>query len=164
MRILAIALLALLAAGCTTPAGTPTTTTGPVPGHAAAALPPAIADSKMVTGGADPVNMDTQLATEPCKNPPSACVRYPFTLNGTASYEATLTWTLPASDFDLYLMQDGKVLDSSAGSAAGSPPATLPGTIGEALHGTLDAGHYELVVDPYSVAQDTYTFKATFTA
>ena len=153
-RTLLLALLvapALALAGCTTGDGgaTPTPTT-PADGGGAATLPPPIEDSQQVTGSADPLNFASGV---PCETPSSQCFRYPFTLNATAAIDATLTWTVPANDFDLYVFKDGAPFEQDG--------ATPPGTE-ESVQAALDAGEYEVVVVAWGVSQDTFTLSATF--
>jgi hypothetical protein len=167
----ALLLVALVAtaslAGCASTGPTSTTqTTGPAP-NAAASPPKDITDSKTVAGSADPANVGTNLASTPCANPPSACIRYPFKVDdamGTVTYEATLTWGLGGNDFDLYLFKDGKQAAASANGAVNSPlgGGNPPATAREHLKGSLEPGSYEIVIDPFSVAQDTYALKVTF--
>ncbi|MEA3202658.1 MAG: hypothetical protein QOI63_324 [Thermoplasmata archaeon] len=165
-------LLALALAGCaSTPAGTSSTSGSPAPATLAP-LPKDIAATQAVMGAADPVNVSPKpdpndpLPAAPCATPPSKCFSYPFTVNGTAkvAYDAKLTWGLAASDFDLYLYKDGKVVASSAAGPEGNPLGGMPpGTIGEHLTDALDPGSYVLVVDPFAVSQDSYTLTVAFT-
>ncbi|HUR70177.1 MAG TPA: hypothetical protein VM370_13115 [Candidatus Thermoplasmatota archaeon] len=157
LRPLAL-LLALALAGCSTPdAGDPPATNGtaPTPG-VAATLPPPIEDSKQVSGSADPASFVPGQA--PCSTPSSQCFPYPFTLNGTATLDASVSWTVPATDFDLHVFQDGAAITTTEGA---SPPG--PGT-SEAFTLELEPGDYELVVVAWAVAQDTYTLAASFSA
>jgi hypothetical protein len=158
--------LALTLAGCAAAPASHTPTGTAAPAHAIpAALPKDISDTRSVMGGADPVNVGVAVppTTAPCVYPPNGCIRYAFTVNGTASYDAKLTWSLAASDFDLYLYQGNHLLASSANGIEGNPLAGVPpGTTGEALKGSLEAGDYILVVDPYAVAQDSYTLTVAF--
>lgn len=158
MRILLILAALALAAGCVTPDTTPTTPTNGTTNTTTdmAALPPPINDTKEVQGAADPGNIVTGA---PCQTPNSQCFKYPFELNGSAHMAATLTWGQPASDFDLYVFQDGK--DMNAGGA--SDVSTGPGT-SEKIDIDLEAGSYELIVVAWAVAQDTYKVSATFGA
>ena len=158
-RTLAL-LLTLALAGCV---NTPTDTsddanqTQPTsPGMTA--LPAPIEASEQVTGSADPLNFAQM---PPCSSPTAQCFPYPFDLNGTATITASLAWTVPASDFDLYIFQDGAPID--VGGQGASPPQSA-GTTEEAIEQELDEGAYELVVVAWSVAQDTFTLSATFTA
>lgn len=115
-------------------------------------LPAPISDSRQVVGGADPLNTAGQ---PQCSTPQAQCVRYPFQLNATATVTATLTWTVPANDFDLAIFQDGASV--TAGEGGSQPPGTE-----ESIETELEAGSYEVVVIPWSVAQDTYTLDVTF--
>jgi hypothetical protein len=153
MRFLALALIALLAAGCVTPPGSNnappannSTTSG-----SRAMLPPPINDTKEVQGGGEPLTPPTGA----CSTPGAKCFRYPFQLNATAHVVATLTWGLPASDFDLFVNQDGKAVKMSAGS----PPGTS-----EKIDDSLDAGKYEVVVSAAAVSQDTYKLAVVFSS
>lgn len=155
-RSLAI-LLALAFAGCVnTPSDASDDTNQTDPDAPdMAALPAPIEASEQVSGSADPLNFAGQ---SPCASPTAQCHRYPFELNTTALMSATLTWTVPASDFDLYVFQDGAPID--VGGQGASPPG--PPNPTETIEQELDEGAYELVVVPWSVAQDTFTLSATF--
>jgi hypothetical protein len=150
MRALAL-LLVLTLAGCVAQAPSPATnnTTSTTPA-APAALPPPIHDSKQVQGGAEPL---AGAVGPPCSTPGAKCFSYPFQLNASAHVVATLTWTLPASDFDLYVFQGAKQVQASA-----NPP---PGTQ-EKIDTKLDAGAYTVTVSAASVSQDTFDLKVTF--
>lgn len=116
-------------------------------------LPAPINDTKQVTGSADPGNLAP--GGQPCTTPSSKCYRYPFQLNSTASITASLTWTVAASDFDLYVFTEGAPHPDSP--AVGNPPGTS-----ETVEMELEPGEYEVVVVAWGVAQDTYTLSATF--
>lgn len=152
--ILFVAILAAAAlAGC---AGNsqPTPSVNHPVGPSVRDLPANFTDSRNVVGGADPLN---QAPGAPCESPASSCVRYPVTVNATAgnvTMNVHLSWTVQANDFDLYLYKDGNQIDVSGAA----PPGTS-----EQLRSTLRAGTYEVVVDPYGVAQDTFTLEVTFT-
>lgn len=151
--------LALLASGCVTPGGGSTTppTNGTTNTTAEMGTFPApINDTKDVQGGAEPVS---GVAGPPCSTPAAKCFKYAFQLNGTAHITATLTWGLPASDFDLFVFQDGKQTDKQ--SACCTPPQPH---MQEKIDADLDAGSYEIVVSAASVTQDTYKVAATFSA
>lgn len=124
-------------------------------GNMTAGLPAPINDTKQVTGSADPGNLAP--GGQPCSTPSSKCYRYPFQLNLTADITAELTWGVAASDFDLYVFQDGQPHPDSP--SPGAPPGTS-----ETVELTLDPGEYEVVVVAWGVAQDTYTLQATFAA
>lgn len=152
--LLALALLAVPLAGCASPppepppsAAPPSAPPPPPP------LPEPISDSRQVQGGADPLNTFTGA---PCGNA-DACFPYPFTLLANATIDASLTWTVPGSDFDLYLY-NGTVEAGSVEVMSASPP---PGTE-EAIATELGTGEYTLVVVAWLVSQDTYTLEATF--
>lgn len=116
-----------------------------------ASLPPPIEVTQDVSGSADP---GSSIAGPPCSTPSAQCFRYPFALNASALVSASLTWSVPANDFDLYIFSDGEPITDQGGS----PP---PGT-SESFDVELDAGGYELVVSAYAVGQDTFTLNATF--
>ena len=122
-------------------------------GNVTGGLPAPISDSKQVTGSADPGTLAP--GGVPCATPSSQCFRYPFQLNSTANVTAALSWTVPASDFDLYVFQDGAPHPDSP--AVSNPPGTS-----ETVKLTLEPGEYEVVVVAWGVAQDTYTLEATF--
>ena len=155
MRLPILLLALALLAGCVAPdnGATPSNSTSSTTG-AAAALPPPINDTKEVQGSAEPLTGDpTPIA--PCSTPSAKCYRYAFQLNATARMTATLTWGIPASDFDLHLLKDGKAYKSSASS----PPGTS-----EKLDEKLDPAKYELVVAAAGVSQDTFKIAASFAA
>lgn len=152
-----LVLLSLAFAGCITKGGgaPDANATAPTSPMLPADVPAPITDSKEVTGGLDPAN--TAPGGVPCATPQNQCQRYPFQLNVSASMTADLTWTLPASDFDLHVFKDGAPVDDNSGSS--SPPGTA-----EHLAMDLEPGSYELVVTPWGVPRDTYTVNATFVA
>lgn len=108
-----------------------------------------------------------------CASPTSGCQEYKFKLeaaaNGTAANStagnatggfnnvtitASLTYTLPASGFGLYLLHGDDIIDSSEEF----PPAKE-----QSLQSVLTSpGEYSLLVVPYVVAKDTITVTATF--
>ena len=156
MRALLVAIVAAAAlAGC---ASEPDTQPQPTnqPSTPVVELPANITDTRNVVGGLDLLNQPQTGGA--CVNPPSNCIRYPFTVNATSTnvtYTARLTWTIQANDFDLYLYKDGEQVDISGAA----PPGTS-----EQLRGTLRSGNYEIAVDPYGVVQDTYTLDVTFSS
>lgn len=161
MRTLLIAaVVAVALAGCAGDNPNDPDPTTPPTGNVAANLPANITDSRNVVGGLDPINGDPTglgvIPAAPCSSPVTECILYPFTVNETAgnvSMTAELTWTIDANDFDLYFYKDGEQVDVS-GQA---PPGTS-----EQIRATLKPGSYEIAVDPYGVAQDTYTLDITF--
>lgn len=160
LLVLALASAALLA-GCASNSTSPTGDAKLPPAPAMSAVPANITDANHnVIGGIDPLNGDPTgqglLPFSPCTSAVEGCIRYAFDVNATAgnvTYQADLTWSIPASDFDLYLFHGSDVIATSGSS----PPGTS-----ESLSGTLEPGHYEFAVSPYSVTQDTYSFKAVF--
>lgn len=88
----------------------------------------------------------------------SSCDARGFTLDGTYDLEATLTWTLLSNDFDLYLFQDGKMIDRRAFDSitqAPEPRVVLarPG---------VGPGEYDLVVVGDRMVKDSYDLDAVF--
>ena len=154
-HFLVLAAAATLLAGCVTPPGTTTPPTNGTTNSTAdlAMLPPPINETKSVQGGLQPVP-DPQ-SSAPCTLPTSACVHHKFDANLTVQMEATLSWTLNANDFDLWVFKDGKPLKGDN--------AAPPGTSAK-LSLKLEPGSYDLVVDPATVSQDTYKLAATFAA
>ena len=122
-------------------------------GNMTAGYPAPISDSKQVTGSADPGNLAPQ--GQPCTTPSSQCFRYPFEMNMSGDVHAALSWTVPASDFDLYVFADGAPHPDS-------PDVSNPPGTSETIDTTLEPGAYEIVVVAWGVAQDTYTLEATF--
>lgn len=155
-RPLPVVLLVVLA-GCLTPdaPADDASATAPTAPGVAAVLPAPIEDSKEVTGSADPMNFPTG---QVCQTPSAQCFPYPFTLNATATITADLSWTLPASDFDFYVMSGGTPIVNGASDVTAGPSTS------EHLGGELEPGDYELTVVAWSVARDTYTVSATFAA
>ena len=113
-------------------------------------LPAPIEASEEVVGGLDPFNA---VEGAPCTQEASGCTNYPFTLLTPAMFNAELSWTLDANDFDLYLYRG----DEQVALSAGQPPA-----VSESISGELAPGEYELVVVAWFVTSDTYTLTATF--
>lgn len=147
--------LAVPLAGClNAPDDTETAATDEVITDAAidVPVPEPIEDTQTVIGSLDPLNFAGQPV---CSTPNAACERYPFTLENTTKMMAELTWGISASDFDLYVFQNGEPVEQDGGV----PPSTR-----ESLDVSLPAGEYEIVVVAWAVAQDTYTLKATFEA
>lgn len=129
-------------------------TNGTAEGNATLApLPPPIEATEEVTGSADPVPVTGVMP--PCEAPSAQCFRYPFELNATATIAVTLTWEVPANDFDVYIFQDGEQITTTEGGS--SPPGNQ-----EAFELELEAGSYEVVVSAYAVSQDTFVLSATF--
>lgn len=147
-----VALLGLAFAGCIG-SDTPSDSTNGGSSNVQLATPPApISDTKTVSGSADPLNTATGV---PCNHQAAGCFQYPFELMGNTTVDAKLSWTLPPSDFDLYLVQGERQITFSAGQ----PPGTT-----EAIKRDMAAGSYAFVVAAWAVAQDTYTFTVDFTA
>lgn len=122
-------------------------------GNMTGGYPAPISDSKQVTGSADPGNLAPGGA--PCATPSSQCFRYPFEMNATGTVQAALSWTVPASDFDLYVFAEGAPHPDSP--QVQNPPGTS-----ETIELTLEPGAYEVVVVAWGVVQDSYALEATF--
>jgi len=152
---LALALILAVAfplAGCSSPPASPPATppAGP-PAMTNATLPEDIDETMDVTAGVDPFNFAMQPI---CSQQVSTCFPHPFNASVNVSLTATLTWTLQASDFDLYLYQG----NTAVAMSAGMPPSTQEAfTVPE-----LAAGDYTLIVVAWSVPKDTYHLTATF--
>jgi len=116
-------------------------------------LPPPIHEEGTTTASADPLNM---LGAQPCSSPSAQCEEIPFTIGREATIEAELSWGNVANDYDFYILdEEGTVVLTGA-----SPP----GTVGppEQASGSLPPGTYTIQIVPWSAAQDSWTFAATF--
>jgi hypothetical protein len=140
-----IVLAALVLAGCSDPAppaAQPDPATPPEP------ILPSIEADETMPPSLDPVGSGGPA----CSPPTSTCFRYPFTLMGNATANATLTWDLVANDLDLYLFEGEELLDDSNAAS----------TTSESLSTRLEAGDYEFVVQGSRTATQPFHFKATF--
>lgn len=145
---------------------------------AAPPLPAAIKDTKAVEVGVDPSYM---VNDGPCSlSGVSTCYKYEFTVekanettNATKAdadvdgekakntekevqkvrVTASLTWSLPVNDFDLFLMQGSRVVEKSLQGV----PTTQEDIVKE-----LEPGKYTLIVSVYAVVHDAYTIDAKF--
>ena len=148
MRTLLLTALAVLLAGCSGQQGTPDPAPFAPSGPAAAPLPPPIH-----ANGTMPPSLDPVASGGPACSPPgSTCFRYPFRLEGNATADARLSWSLDANDLDLYLMQGSQALDSSNRGM----------TTSESLSAQLPAGDYEFVVQGSTTTLQDFRFDATF--
>lgn len=139
--------LVILLAGC---AGAPA---GDAQPDAPASLPPPFEDAREVVGSGDVLVLAGE---DLCATPSAQCVRYPFDLATDALVTAELTWTLAASDFDVYIFVGGE-----PSSLEGSNVAPDGATAARADQ-QLVPGAYEVVVVPAAVARDTYALRVTF--
>ena len=100
----------------------------------------------------------------PCSTPASTCFIHAFTIpeGVIATVEATLAWSLPANDFDLYLYQEETQL-SSDGINSIPPAADVPSTTQVLHYEPLVPGDYDLWVVAWNSVADAYTLDATFT-
>jgi hypothetical protein len=145
--LLALALLALLLPGCSD-SSEPSADT-----HAATSMPPAPLPAAIHANETMPLSADPLNSGGPaCTPPASTCFRYPFDLQGNASVQADLRWTVIANDLDLYLMQGGDVLAASNGAQTAS----------ETLAVDLGAGSYEFVVQGSTSGPEPFRFDASF--
>ena len=172
MRSAALLLTALLAlsAGCLeggddAPAETPD---APAPAMNATAMEPLHFEDD-VPVGADPFNVVPVVTPlgggVPCSTAASTCFLHDFTVpdgtNVSVSLVATLAWSLPANDFDLYLYEGEEQLSqdgiNSIPPAAGAPPTT------QVLHHEgLAPGTYTFWVVAWNSVQDGYTLDVEF--
>lgn len=146
--------VAFLAAGCLDDqagAGQPTATDAPFR-TAESTLP-----DRMHWTGQFTVGVGAGAATgNPCTL--ASCDLRDFTLDGTHDLEATLTWGLPANDFDLYLYQ-GETELASAGSLQ---PGDAPGMSETLVYQDLPPGDYRFMVVGSTMVMDSYELDAVF--
>jgi hypothetical protein len=169
MRFTAIALTALVAlsAGCASDDEAPGPTTDtPAPMDNATAPAPLHFEGE-VPYGFDPFNVvpvQTPVGGGvPCSTSASTCFVHAFTVNGTnvsVSLEATLAWTLPASDFDLYLYEGEEQLSQDGINSL--PPTGVPEATQVLRHDGLAAGEYAFWVVAWNAVGDEYTLDVTF--
>lgn len=158
---LVLLLLALLLSGCATPNAPTDAASRPGPGDPGAdpgstpTLPEPIEASETVVGSADPLIF---VGDTPCTTPNAGCRLYPFTVAAPARAAAELTWTNPASDFDLYVLLDGQPVSMQGTNVVPGPHTSA--TVVE----DLGPGEYEVAVVPFAVAQDTFSLVAGFAA
>lgn len=172
MRSHAILLATLLAlsAGCLSeddaPAATPEASAPAA--NATMALPPLHFEGD-VPVGADPFNVVPVVTPVgggvPCSTSASACFMHDFTVpagtNVSVALEATLAWSLPANDFDLYLYEGEEQL--SQDGINGIPPAAgAPPTDQVMHHDGLGPGDYTFWVVAWNSVQDGYTLDVAF--
>ena len=93
----------------------------------------------------------------PCSAPTADCHMYPFSTTTSHDLVATLSWSLPINDLDLYLWDmAGNELSQDGINNVGDVPGTeqvlnFPG---------LSAGDYQLVVVPWNAVNAAYTLDA----
>lgn len=121
-----------------------------VPPPPPAVLPENIYDNNTVIAGADPANT---AGLGICSNAASACYSYPFVAEQAVTIQASLSWMLPANDFDLYVRAADGTEVLTAGNFA---------TTSESVSGTLAAGEYEVTVVAWSVVGETYALEVLF--
>lgn len=147
LLLAAVACLAL--GGCANPgpAGPDPTNSGP---PAVRGLP-----ADLFANDTMPPSVDLVSSGGPtCQPPATACFHYPFHATSNVTATAKLSWPSPANDLDLYLMQGGRVVDSSR----------APTTDSESTQTTLPPGDYEFVVQGSTSAGTAFRFEARFTA
>lgn len=113
-------------------------------------VPPPIHETGDVQASADAF---APLGLPPCEAPTSTCFEYTFEAVDRVTVEASLTWTQAANDFDLYLFAG----DQQAEVSGGASPDT-----DEHIEARIAPGSYRFVVVAYAVANDSFTFDATF--
>jgi hypothetical protein len=164
---LAVCAAALLLAGCSSKS--PDSAASPTPTSATGnhtALAP-LHFQGTVSAGADPSNFVPGTPVgggQPCSLPTSTCYKHAFTIPGNASGNvslvATLKWSVPANDLDLYLYQDGTQVSMDGINSL--PPGGVPAPE-QVMHvDGLAPGNYEFWVSVWNGAADAYTLDVTF--
>ncbi|HUR25857.1 MAG TPA: hypothetical protein VM327_07590 [Candidatus Thermoplasmatota archaeon] len=147
MRLLLLATITCLLAGCAEDVDPLLEAVDPVPPEPATLPAPIEADETMPPS-LDPINSGGPA----CSPPTSTCFRYPFALKGNATAKAILSWGILANDLDLYLLRGEEVVDSSSAGM----------TAAESLSTSLEGGDYEYVVQGSTTAAQPFHFEATF--
>jgi hypothetical protein len=161
MRTTAFLLTTLLAfsAGCLTEDNAPEPT-GDVPAPVANATAPApLHWENDIVAGADPFNANPVLATPECSQSVSSCDFYEFTTNGTFALQASLVWTNPANDLDLYLYQGETLVTNDGINMVGDVPG--PTSQNLAAPG-LPAGTYTFRVVMWNAIDEHYNLDVSF--
>lgn len=148
-----LVLVALALAGCAAPDSTPTNDASDNSSTSIPIVPPPIEESKDVQGSAQPITLPT--TGDPCESPTVQCYHHKFDVASSVKMEASLSWGVPANDFDLYLYKGTAIFKQDN--------AAPPGTTAK-LSESLEAASYDLVVVLAAVGQDTYKLSATFAA
>jgi hypothetical protein len=94
-----------------------------------------------------------------CK--PPECLRFPFVYRPAkgvkrGALSARISWTIPGQDMDLYVLDNGSVLDSCGAGVGTSEVVVVPQP--------LPRHTYTLVVHEFRTAVDTVTATASFPA
>ena len=163
LALLVLPALLALAAGCVAPTVT-VTVEPPATGPAATSGTPAPLAAKDFTGSGTVVAGEEGVVLVPigevCGVPTSQCRRYPFEVTGEPGgapldLRATLSWGIPANDFDLHLLDgEGAYLHIDM-----EPPPADRVTWNRTL---AEPGKYALVVVPFTTVADSYTLTAAF--
>jgi hypothetical protein len=162
MRSTALLLTALLAlsSGCLEDKQAPEATPdAPAPVMNATAPTPLHWEGD-VTAGADPFNAIPVVAPPECSQSVSACEFYDFTINGTFDIDASLVWTNPANDLDLYLYQGETFIGNEGINNVGDPPGPTSQNL---VHADLPPGDYTFRVVMWNAVNEHYDLDVTFT-
>ncbi len=123
-------------------------------------LPAPIHETGEFLMAADPSNVATGvICTGPSVDPP--CYYYDFHTDVNVSLEATLVWTNPANDLDLYLYEGDTLVSSDGINTIGNVPPDLPATQ-QVMHAEVPPGDYQFYVVAWNGAAESYTLDATF--
>lgn len=105
--------------------------------------------------GADPFNV----VLAECSTQASACEFHDFSINGTFDLEATLAWTNPANDLDLYLYEGETLVSNEGINNIGDPPGPTSQVL---VHSGLPAGDYTFRVVMWNAVNENYSLDVTF--
>ena len=127
-----------------------------------AAMPPAdMHESGEFTLALDPSNVATgAICTGPSVDPP--CWYYDFHSDVSTDLVATLAWTNPANDLDLYLFQGDTQISNDGINTIGNVPPDLP-TTEQVMRASVGPGDYRFYVVIWNGVADSYTLDVTFT-
>lgn len=110
---------------------------------------------------ADPTNVATGTV---CSGPSvdAPCYFYSFHTDVNVSLEATLAWTNPANDLDLYLYQGDTMASNDGINNIGNVPPDMP-TTRQVMHADAAPGDYRFYVVAWNAAAESFTLDVTFT-
>lgn len=151
----AVAVMAGCLDGDKTDDETPTSTAGPQPTQE---LPENITTTGMFVASADPLNIGGFAV---CSTPTAECHQVPFAVTDAqsgADLTATLSWSLPANDLDLYLYFEGEQISMDGINNVGDAPNNQQ----VMNHPDLAAGDYYFLVVGWNAVGESYALDVTF--
>lgn len=161
--VLAAAFLLALMAGCASDDSAEEPAAPAPEAGTDAPIPAPIHEEQDFTLALDPTNVATgQPCFGPSVDPP--CYYYEVQVETMVDFVATLSWTLEANDFDLYLYEGETQVSSDGINTVGAVPPEPPATTQVMRHEALPPGDYRFYVVAWNAAADTTTLDVEFTA